>query len=357
LRNLLFFVIFLSTCCRNEQRDITTIVWENNKAKAIRFPLKWANDLPEGSASDHIKIRLMADANLTTILGDYTFDNTIVFEPLIPFSRGSTYEIIVKDKKVGEFSIPMPDSNDAPQILFSYPQHDTVPENLLKIYIQFSQPMSEGQSARYIKLVKNGKDTLRDVFLDLQPELWNENRTVITLWLDPGRIKRDLQPNLRLGTPLQQKGNYQFIVSRGWKNEQGLALQKDFTWSFTAGNRDSISPDPDKWELALPNAMSKGTLTIKLGEALDHFLLVESLLIKNEAGVELKGRFEIADRDRTCHFIPAEPWIAGNYTLLIDAKLEDLAGNNINRPFDRDITRTRQPLTKEWYSKKFRIMQ
>ena len=77
-----------------------------------------------------------------------------------------------------------------------------MPENLLKIYLRFSHPMREGQSDKYISLIKNGKDTLPDVFLNLQPELWNEDRTVLTVWLDPGRIKRDLQPNLKLGNPL-----------------------------------------------------------------------------------------------------------------------------------------------------------
>jgi len=31
-------------------------------------------------------------------------------------------------------------------------------------------------------------------------------------------------------------------------------------------------------------------------------------------------------------------WNKGNYKLLIEAKLEDLAGNNLNRLFDTDIT-------------------
>ena len=80
-----------------------------------------------------------------------------------------------------------------------YPTQDTVPENLLKIYLQFSKPMREGQALRHIELLKNNRDTLPGVFLDLQPELWNVDRTTLTVWLDPGRIKRDLQPNGPIG--------------------------------------------------------------------------------------------------------------------------------------------------------------
>jgi hypothetical protein len=77
--------------------------------------------------------------------------------------------------------------------------------------------MMESRSAGFIKLVKNGTDTLHDAFLDLQPELWNEDRTVITLWLDPGRIKRDLQPNLKLGAPLQQSEKYRSLFQSNGK--------------------------------------------------------------------------------------------------------------------------------------------
>ena len=55
--------------------------------------------------------------------------------------------------------------------------------------------MEEGRSTRYVVLVKEGVDTLKGTFLDLQPELWNDDATELTLWLDPGRIKLDLIPN------------------------------------------------------------------------------------------------------------------------------------------------------------------
>ena len=63
--------------------------------------------------------------------------------------------------------------------------------------------MQEGQALENITVIKNGKDTIPSIFLDLQPELWNKERTILTLWLDPGRIKRDLQPNKKLGLPLE----------------------------------------------------------------------------------------------------------------------------------------------------------
>lgn len=353
-RNLLFFVVLLSLCCREEQKNIT-IIWENDKAKAIRFPLKWAEGIGKDSTGKYIQTRLLQDTNQTAILGDYKISDAVVFESLLPFSRGSTYAIFIRDKKAGEFSVPAADTKDAPRIIASYPQLDTVPENLLKIYIQFSHPMMESRSASFIKLVKNGTDTLHDAFLDLQPELWNEDRTVITVWLDPGRIKRDLQPNLKLGAPLHQSEKYKLIVSKQWKDTEGRELEKEHIWSFVTSVRDSISPDPDKWKMHLPKLLSKDPLIIDMNESLDHFLLMESLHVTDKNGISVKGLFSIPVNDKTASFTPAEPWAAGNYTLRIASKLEDLSGNNLNRPFERDILKTKQPSTQTHYNKNFVI--
>lgn len=347
-------MVLLSLCCREEQKNIS-IIWETDKAKAIRFPLQWAEGIAKDSAGKYIQIRLLPDTNRTAILGDYKISDAVVFEPLLPFSRGSTYAIFVKGKKLGQFSVPAADTKDAPRIIASYPQLDTVPENILKIYIQFSHPMMESRSANFIKLVKNETDTLHDAFLDLQPELWNEDRTVITVWLDPGRIKRDLQPNLKLGAPLHQSEKYKLIVSKQWKDTEGHELEKDHVWSFITSIRDSISPDPAKWKMHLPKVMSKEPLIIDINESLDHFLLMESLQVINKNGLSVKGSFNIPANDKTASFSPAEPWVAGNYSVRIASKLEDLSGNNLNRPFERDLLKSKQPSTQTHYNKNFVI--
>lgn len=354
-RNLLFFVVILHIGCREEQKNIT-IQWETDKARSIQFPAKWAEGIPKDSIGNYIRVvSLLQDTNRTPILGEYTLNDDIVFKPLIAFTRGMTYGVFADNKKLGEFSIPFADSSNAPRIITSYPQQDTVPENLLKIYIQFSHPMMESRSSNFIKLVKNGTDTLNDVFLDLQPELWNEDRTVITVWLDPGRIKRDLQPNLKLGAPLQRSGKYRLVVAKQWKDTDGRELEKEHTWSFVTGTRDSISPDPAKWKMVLPKAFSKEPLRIEINETLDHFLLMESFRVADKNGTTIPGSFDTPGKDRNIRFTPAQAWVAGKYTVFIASRLEDLAGNNLNRPFERDITATKQPSTQTQYSKNFLI--
>ena len=103
--------------------------------------------------------------------------------------------------------------------------------------------MSEGQSQKHIFLLNHNNDTIKDVFLDLQPELWDEDRTVLTMWLDPGRIKRDLIPNLQKGNPLKKGQQYTLAVAGEWKDEEGLPLKASYTRKFFVGERDSTGPD------------------------------------------------------------------------------------------------------------------
>jgi hypothetical protein len=350
--NLLFFALLFLFACKDSQKDIL-ILWGNNKAKAISIPATMLSGISKDSISTYVKIRKFAANDSANILGDYRFDGGLLFEPLIPFQRGADYTVWIDNKHAAQFHVPLNDKHVVAEVITIYPQLDTLPENLLKIYIRFSQPMREGESLKYVKLIKNNKDTLPDVFLDLQPELWNDERTAITIWLDPGRIKRDLQPNLRMGAPLHVNEQYQLVILKQWQDAEGVSMQKDFTKSFVTTTRDSLSPAPVQWKINTPKALSKEPLGISFGEALDHFLLQETLQVTGKNGIAIKGKFELADKDRVCRFIPDEIWAVGTYTLTIASKLEDLAGNNVNRPFDRDVSKTKEPSTQEYHSINF----
>lgn len=270
------------------------------------------------------------------MLGNYTFDDDhVIFEPLIPFTRGLRYEILVNGVIAGKVDIPEADATDSPLLLNIYPTQDTVPENLLKIYLHFSKPMREGVSAQHITVIKNNTDTLQGTFLDLQPELWNEDRTMLTLWLDPGRIKRDLIPNKISGTPLQNGNHYTLIIADRWTDTQGLSLTKPFKKEFTAATRDSESPDPKSWTLNKPVSPTD-PLVVIFNSPLDYSLMMSTLLV-HDGNTSIAGRWEPGAKEKSIKFIPGENWIAGNYTLRIETRLEDLAGNNINRLFDRTI--------------------
>jgi hypothetical protein len=355
LCNLIFFVLAFAGC-RNTSTKNIRILWENKLASGVIIPKYLVPDLPKDSLFNLLSIRLLSKDSKTRILGNITIsDGDILFKPLIPFSKGSGYEIYYRSKKIGSFKIPLADAADAPVVNVIYPTTDTLPENLLKIYIRFSHQMQEGESGKYILLVNNKRDTLSDIFLDLQPELWSDDRKVLTMWLDPGRIKRDLQPNKRLGNPLKAGDSYKLVINKQWKSTEGLQLKQEYIKKFLTGPRDSVSPDPNQWKLTIPVAGTIQALSIDLLESLDYFLLQEAIHISDSDKNLVKGSSKIGNKGMTWSFIPAGNWKPGIYTVEIQSRLEDLAGNNINRPFDRDLKNKKTPGTKSLYLRNFKI--
>ena len=328
----LFFLIF---SCGKKTNEEISVIWENDRAIGISIPLDLLNE--SGDYESHIIVSLTGEDDLTAILGEFTTEHDyLIFKPLIPLTQGLRYEIFESEQKIGEVIIPY-SKEEAPSLLKIYPTQDTVPENLLKLFLKFSKPMRSGKSIEHLTLVKGENDTISSVFLDLQPELWNEDQTMLTVWLDPGRIKRDLIPNLEMGAPLDQFEQYSLIISDNWKDQNGINLSSSVIKSFYVINRDSISPKPENWSVTTPEAQTKDFLYIDFSEELDYSLLGEVFEIKDSLGKEVSGKWQVGDFEKSVKFSSELVWEKGIYQLQIENRLEDLAGNNINRLFETDI--------------------
>jgi len=230
----------------------------------------------------------------------------------------------------------------------SFPSCDTVPSNLLKMYLQFSEPMSEGRSYQHIRLfdVTTG-DTVKNAFLDLQPELWNEDGRVLTLWLDPGRIKQDLIPNKKLGFVMNDHRQYRLHVSKGWRGRNGLELEQDCERTIVTSNRDVKKPDTRNWTVS----MKGDTVMIDLHESLDWSLIQSTVSIEHNESKTITMSCE-----KKLYLVPAKKLAAGRYTLKIESRLEDLAGNNLNRLFETDVTTSSEKSDiKDVYTIQFRV--
>jgi hypothetical protein len=68
-------------------------------------------------------------------------------------------------------------------------------------------------------------------------------------------------------------------------------------------------------------------------------MLERVLVVKDPAGQTVAGDIEVCDRETHWEFRPAQAWKAGSHEILIDATLEDLAGNSLARPFEVDVFR------------------
>jgi hypothetical protein len=354
LWSLVFSFLLFSCSQKKKENNAVTIEWEGNKAKRIIVPLELLSGTPQDSIEKLLHIQL-ANTN-APMLGDYIITNdAVTFQPLIAFTRGLKYEIHFAGKLLAIVEIPTDPLHAVPELLSIYPTGDTLPLNLLKVYLEFSKPMQEGQALENIVVTKNNRDTVPSVFLDLQPELWNKERTILTLWLDPGRIKRDLQPNKEIGLPLELGATYQIINKSGWRDAEGDSLFNRYLKEFYVGSRDSISPNPDTWTIHLPKAGSKQKLKIDLHEPLDYMLLKNAIRVFDNTGKVVNAVIEIEAGETIVYFIPSIEWSAGNYTLEIESRLEDLAGNNLNRLFDKDLTKKTNTTQKDIYKRVFTV--
>lgn len=348
----LVFYFLVAGCTEKRNSDSVSIQWEGDKAVALIVPQKFLTSVPKDSVKELLDIQL-AKSDLP-VIGDYFFeDDEVIFKPMIAFTRGLKYNVYVRNELIDKIEIQAVNST-VPEVVAVYPTIDTLPENLLKFYISFSKPMQEGDALNHIHLIKDGHDTTSSVFLDLQQELWNNERTILTLWLDPGRIKRGLQPNKRLGLPLNKGTHYQLAINKDWQDAEGILLKGNFTKNFFTGPHDSLSPYVESWTIAAPKAETKEDLMISFHESLDHVLSENTISVADANGNEVKSKLRVNDYGTIVYFLPADEWKPGIYILQVESRLEDLAGNNLDRLFDTDLTQ-KQPPPKKIHQREFEI--
>ncbi|MDX2248730.1 MAG: hypothetical protein SF052_18230 [Bacteroidia bacterium] len=275
--------------------------------------------------------------------------DSVEFIPTFPFRRGVTYSAAWGEMFLFRFQIPVAEKLPAPELIALYPSAHKVPANLLKIYLHFSVPMREGVAMNYVFLLDEKGDTLPGAFLDLQPELWDFSGKRLTIWFDPGRIKRDLGPNQLLGAPLTRGGKYTLLVSQNWPDIHGNIVRQDFRKKIQVTAPDRKQPEVHSWEILPPDPQTQEPLIIKLGENMDHALLSQCFTIFSGEKSPVSGKVIVEENESLWKFVPDLPWKRDRYEIQVETRLEDLAGNNLNRPFDRDI-RTHPG---EWEDKTF----
>jgi hypothetical protein len=282
------------------------------------------------------------------MLGTYRVDGTTYrFTPSYPFDRGRAYTatfrpILIPGGSGAEVSsiYTVPKRVKASTSLIQVtPSADQVPENLLKFYFTFSSAMSRGEVYDRVRLLKDDGKPVDLPFLRLGEELWDPTGTRLTVLIDPGRIKRGLRPREENGPVLEAGRRYTLVIDRGWPDADGDPLALEVRKSFRAGPADETQPDPRTWTIDRPSASTRQPLTITFPESLDRGLLASALDLVNLDGKPVAGRLEIKADETRWEFTPETAWAEGELQLLIDADLEDLAGNSILRPFEVDIQR------------------
>lgn len=330
---ILFTALLNLISLRGFAQTPVTVQWKDDKAISITVPVSMIDhhQYPDGDQFFSLHAAGQPEAIIGT--GKVSADN-FLFTPYWPFTRGMDYEVKWKGRQIATIHIPEANTEEHSSLQI-FPSCDTVPANLLKIYLQFSRPMMQENIYQFITVLKNGKDTVQ-VFLELQPPLWNEDQTRLTLWLDPGRIKRELVPNRLLGKPLEEGNSYTIVVSPDWRDKSGVRMKQVTSKTYSVSEDDRRRPQPARWRTTVPAEGTKEPFTITFGENLDYSLLQDAICLAR-GDENVKGKIILSDRERQWSLIPETPWREGNYKFVVRSRLEDLAGNNLNRLFDKDL--------------------
>ena len=214
-----------------------------------------------------------------------------------------------------------------------------MPENQLRLYIHFSAPMGLKGGLGYVHLLDEAGGEVRDPFLPLDAEFWNDDRTRYTVFFDPGRQKRGIRAERGDG-PLARRrqaptrwssiarvarrqrlaaqGGVQARASRSVRLTSGRSTSK--TWRIDAAARRHARP-------ARRRRSPSRSITA---------CCCARWRWPTAAAAASRATSAVEAHETRWLFTPAAAWRSGDYSLQALAMLEDLAGNRIGRAFEVD---------------------
>lgn len=282
------------------------------------------------------------------MLGTYRVQgNRLRFEPQFPLEPGLAYRAEFHPAQLpgkvkglpltSTFRLPPRNVTPTTIVTAVYPSSEVVPENLLKFYLHFSAPMQRGGIYEFIQLCDDQSKPVELPFLEIDEELWDSTLTRLTLFIDPGRIKRGVLPLEEIGPSLETGKSYTLVIRPAWKDGNGAPLKAEFQKSFRVVAPDREPPDPKHWQINAPPSGSREPLVIIFPEPLDQALTLRVISVTDMAGKVIAGTVTLTNQERQWVFTPQTAWLRGAYQLVIQTTLEDLAGNNIGKPFEVDL--------------------
>ena len=278
------------------------------------------------------------------IQGKYTKeDNYLVFKPYFPFERGMNYIVRTQNTNANDqylyqsFQIGKTSIVKKAEVISIYPSANQLPENLLRFYIYFNTPMQKGQALKYIQLIDEEGNIDRHAFMEFKQELWSTDGKRLTILFDPGRIKRGVSTNVLRGPALLEGKKYKLRISGVWQDVYGQPLSINTTKEFVVAHDYRQQMKINNWEIDVPKANSNDTLTIKFDRIIDHALIQSMITLEHKEDNPI-GHWEILGNEQSLQFIPQRKWLEGDYRIVIDSRLEDIVGNNLQNLLDHNKT-------------------
>jgi len=292
----------------------------------------------------------VVDDSLPPVQGRYAATEAgLTFTPLFPFDPGRAYVVrfdparLPTPRQAAAVSqvvrLAAPERHPAARVTAVYPDIAVLPENTLRLYIEFSAPMGNGAAVDFVRLLDERGQEVPFPFLPVEADFWNRDHTRYTLFFDPGRVKQGILPNRESGRPLQAGREYTIQVSAEWRDADHQPLAAAYSRKFRAGRPETRPIAMSAWRITTPSAGTRNPLVVAFPATLDHGLLERALGVQTADGGSINGEAVLNASDTRWTFTPRLAWEAGGYDLVALAILEDPAGNRIGRAFEVDMTR------------------
>ena len=219
----------------------------------------------------------------------------------------------------------------SPDLVWHAPDGNQIPENTLRLYLMFSEPMARGQARETIWLERADGSLVDSPFLNLGAELWDREQRRLTVLFDPGRIKQGIGPNQTDGAPLQTGLDYVLVLSGKMKSAAGVSMDAEKRIPFRIGAAERRALAPEHWQIRSAAPGTTDALEVRFDRLMDRGAAARLLSVLDAAGKTVPGRIE--NRGHLWRFTPDTPWRKGA-KLRVDPGLEDVSGNTIRAPFD-----------------------
>ena len=155
----------------------------------------------------------------------------------------------------------------------------------------------------------------------LEQDLWSPDRRVLTLLLDPVRVKSGLIPHETAGRALAAGRDVTLVLA-------GARLN----WRVAP---DGCSvPDPSRWLIAAPGAGARDPLVVMLPGPLDIHSR-DLIAVADAARARPPGTARLRAGEIEWAFKPEAPWTRGAFRLITHPALESPCGDRVRAPFER----------------------
>jgi len=309
----------------------------------VSSSLTKANKLGYADLSVYVSNETKSYIKIIPIQGKHLREeDNLLFKPFFPFEKGLSYTLKCKILNSDTFTylpfqIGEKEKVDLAKVLSIFPSANLWPENLLRFYIYFQTPMKQEEALKHIQLIDEKGNSDSNAFMKFKEELWSNDGKRLTILFDPGRIKRGVSTNSIHGPSLEKGKSYHLSISGDWQDVYGNSLLEKTKKEIkvTAACREKI--ETENWILKKPVSSSQESLWLGFDRIMDHALLQSMVLIKDASENIVEGYWEILDNEQGMQFVPQLKWKEGSCKIELDARLEDVSGNNLQNLLDHII--------------------